>query len=131
MNAGTFVTSCDVLKNDSVMARFVIIIAWVVALAAPASAQTSKEQDTRAAAPSANKATASMSEGEVRKVDKDGGKLTIKHGPLANLDMPGMTMVFRVRDPAMLSQVKEGDKIKFVADRVDGAITVMQLEVVK
>jgi Cu/Ag efflux protein CusF len=72
-----------------------------------------------------------MSEGEVRRVDKDGGKLTIKHGPLANLDMPGMTMVFRVKDPAMLDQVKEGDKIKFVADRVAGAITVLQLEVVK
>jgi Cu(I)/Ag(I) efflux system periplasmic protein CusF len=108
------------------MIRFITLMACAM-LAAPALAQTSKNQDTRAAAPS----TAAMSEGEVRKVDKDGGKLTIKHGPLANLDMPGMTMVFRVKDPAMLSQVKEGDKIKFVADRVNGAITVQQLEVVK
>src|SRR5450631_202775 len=59
-----------------------------------------------------------MADGEVKKVDKDAGKLTIKHGPLTNLDMPGMTMVFRVKDPSMLDQVKEGDKIRFVADRV-------------
>ena len=72
-----------------------------------------------------------MTDGEVKKVDKDAGKLTIKHGPLTNLDMPGMTMVFRVKDPAMLDQVKEGDKIRFVADRVNGAITVVELKPVK
>jgi Cu/Ag efflux protein CusF len=72
-----------------------------------------------------------MTDGEVKKVDKDAGKLTIKHGPLTNLDMPGMTMVFRVKDPAMLDQVKEGDKIRFVADRVNGAITVVELKAVK
>jgi Cu(I)/Ag(I) efflux system periplasmic protein CusF len=72
-----------------------------------------------------------MTDGEVKKVDKDAGKLTIKHGPLTNLDMPGMTMVFRVKDRAMLDQVKEGDKIRFVADRVDGAITVVELKPVK
>ena len=72
-----------------------------------------------------------MADGEVKKVDKDAGKLTIKHGPLTNLDMPGMTMVFRVKDPAMLDQVKEGDKIRFVADRVNGAITVVELKPAK
>jgi len=71
-----------------------------------------------------------MTDGEVKKVDKDAGKLTIKHGPLTNLDMPSMTMVFRVKDPAMLDQVKEGDKIRFAADRVNGAITVVELKVV-
>ena len=69
-----------------------------------------------------------MSDGEVRKIDKEAGKITIKHGPLANLDMPGMTMVFRVKDPAMLDRVKEGDKIKFVADRMNGSLTVVQME---
>jgi Cu(I)/Ag(I) efflux system periplasmic protein CusF len=113
------------------MVRLIIAAATAMVLVTPAFAQTSKDQATGAAAPSASQTTASISEGEVRKVDKDGGKLTIKHGPLANLDMPGMTMVFRVKDPAMLSQVKEGDKIKFVADRVNGAITVLQLEIVK
>jgi len=72
-----------------------------------------------------------MTEGEVKKVDKDTGKLTIKHGPLTNLDMPAMTMVFRVKDPTMLDQVKEGDKIRFVADRVNGAITVVELKPAK
>jgi Cu/Ag efflux protein CusF len=75
-----------------------------------------------------NSASAPISDGEVRKVDKEAGKITIKHGPLANLDMPGMTMVFRVKDPAMLDRVKEGDKIKFVADRMNGSLTVIQME---
>jgi Cu/Ag efflux protein CusF len=60
--------------------------------------------------------------------DKSAGKVTIKHGPVANLDMPPMTMVFRVKDPAMLDQVKEGDKIKFNADRIDGALTVTAIQ---
>jgi len=74
---------------------------------------------------------AALSEGEVKKIDKDAGKITIKHGPLANLDMPGMTMVFRVKDSAMLEQVKAGDKIRFTAEKVGGALTVTVLEAVK
>lgn len=69
-----------------------------------------------------------LSDGEVKKIDKDAGKITIKHGPLARLDMPGMTMVFRVKDPVMLEQVKPGDKIKFDADKVNGALTVTTLQ---
>ena len=69
-----------------------------------------------------------LSEGEVKKVDKDQGKLTIKHGPLANLDMPAMTMVFRAKNPAMLDQVKPGDRIRFLVEKVNGALTVTRLE---
>ena len=69
-----------------------------------------------------------MSHGEVKKVDNAAGKLTIKHGPLKNLDMEAMTMVFKVKDPAMLSQVKVGDKIDFVAEEIDGALTVTKLQ---
>lgn len=69
-----------------------------------------------------------LSAGEVKKVDKDAGKITIKHGPLANLSMPAMSMVFRVKDPAMLEQVKAGDKIRFVAEKVDGALTVVTMQ---
>lgn len=69
-----------------------------------------------------------MTQGEIRKVDKDAGKLTIKHGPLTNLEMPAMTMVFRVKDPAMLDKVREGDKVRFVASREKGEITVIHLE---
>ena len=72
-----------------------------------------------------------LSDGEVRKVDKDAKKITIKHGPLATLDMPPMTMVFQVKDPAMLEQVKAGDKIKFQAEKVGGAYTVTKIEPAK
>jgi Cu(I)/Ag(I) efflux system protein CusF len=72
-----------------------------------------------------------LSDGEVRKVDKDAKKITIKHGPLANLDMPPMTMVFQVKDPAMLDQVKAGDKVKFQAEKVGGSFTVTKIEPAK
>lgn len=72
-----------------------------------------------------------MTDGEVKKVDKDGGKVTIKHGEIKNLDMPGMTMVFRVKEAAMLDQLKAGDKIKFAADNVNGKLTVTQVEMAK
>ena len=74
------------------------------------------------------KSTAQMSEGEVRKIDKGAGKVTIKHGPIENLGMPPMTMVYRVKDPAMLDQLKAGDKIDFVADKINGAYTVTQIK---
>jgi Cu(I)/Ag(I) efflux system protein CusF len=72
-----------------------------------------------------------MSEGEIRKVDPSAKKLTIKHGELKNLDMPAMTMVFQVKDPAMLDKVKTGDKVKFRADKVNGAFTVVEIETIK
>lgn len=71
---------------------------------------------------------AEMSEGEVRKVDKAGQKITLRHGPLKNLDMPPMTMVFQVSDPALLEKVKAGDKVRFVAANPGGKLTVTQIE---
>ena len=73
-------------------------------------------------------ASDSMSSGEVKKVDKSAGKMTIKHGPLQNIGMDAMTMVFRVKDPAMLEQVKAGDKINFVAEDLNGQLMVSKLE---
>src|SRR5688572_12582218 len=70
---------------------------------------------------------AAFSDAEVRKVDKEAGKVTLKHGPIANLDMPPMTVVFRVKEPAMLDKVKAGDKVKFKAEKVQGAYTVTEL----
>lgn len=84
----------------------------------------------RSATARAAEAGVPMNDGEVRKIDKDAGKITIKHGPLPAFDMPGMTMVFRVKDPAALEQVKAGDKIRFAVDKVNGAFTVMKLVVV-
>lgn len=68
-----------------------------------------------------------MVKGEVVKVDKAAGKVTLKHGPIKKLDMDGMTMVWRVADPAMLDKVKPGDHIEFDADRVNGALTVTKI----
>jgi Cu/Ag efflux protein CusF len=65
--------------------------------------------------------------GTVKKVDAEAGKITIDHGPIKRLDMDRMTMVFRVADPDMLKQVKAGDRIRFDADRVNGAITVTKM----
>src|SRR5687767_6224971 len=85
----------------------------------------------RKAAAGATQPADAMAEGEVRKVDKDAKKITIKHGPLEKLDMPAMTMVFQVSDPAMLDQVKAGDKVKFQAEKVGGAFTITKLEAAK
>lgn len=105
------------------------ILAAVLAFA-PAAALHAQSPADHAAhhAPAASAAAASRSDGEVRKVDKAQGKLTLRHGPIANLDMPGMTMVFKVADPRMLESVKEGDKVKFSADRINGVFTVTAIE---
>lgn len=71
---------------------------------------------------------APMTDAEVRKVDLDAKKITLKHAEITNLGMPAMTMVFRVADVAMLEGVKTGDKVKFSADRVDGAFVVTAIE---
>lgn len=72
-----------------------------------------------------------LTDGEVRKIDKDAKKLTLRHAPIKNLDMPAMTMVFQVKDLAMLDQVKVGDKVKFQAEKIGGALTVTQIEAAK
>lgn len=112
--------------------KFAISLAALAATLAlgTAPAQAANEHDAHhAAEPAAAAATDAYAEGTVKKVDKAAGKLTISHGPLARLDMPPMTMVFRASDPAMLDKVKAGDKIRFVADRVGGVFTVTALEV--
>lgn len=74
---------------------------------------------------------AAMTDGEVKKVDQEAGKVTIKHGDIKHLDMPGMTMVFQVKDAALLDKVKAGDKVTFTAEKADGAIVVTAIEAVK
>jgi Cu(I)/Ag(I) efflux system periplasmic protein CusF len=103
------------------MRRFAALLA--AALLAATSAFAASHQATAG--------KAAMSEGEVRKVDKGAGKVTIKHGPIANLEMPPMTMVFRVKESAMLDQVKAGDAIRFKAEKVDGNYTVTELKPAK
>jgi Cu/Ag efflux protein CusF len=84
------------------------------------------------ALPKMSVAQSAMINGQVTKIDESAGKITLKHGPIKKLDMEdGMTMVFRAQDPAMLKQVKVGDKVKFDADSVNGQITVTKIEVSK
>jgi Cu(I)/Ag(I) efflux system periplasmic protein CusF len=81
------------------------------------------------ALPKMGLAQSTMVNGQVTKIDESAGKITLKHGAIKKLDMEdGMTMVFRVQDPAMLKQVKVGDKVRFDADRVNGQITVTKIE---
>ncbi|MFN0162797.1 MAG: copper-binding protein [Burkholderiales bacterium] len=86
------------------------VAALVAALAFPVAAQTP------------------LADAEVRKIDKERGRITLKHGEIKNLDMPPMTMVFRVKDPAFLDQVKEGDRIGFTAEKIGGQYTVTGIE---
>lgn len=76
-------------------------------------------------------AQAATTEGEVRKVDTAQRKITLKHGEIKNLDMPPMSMVFSVKDPALLTKVKAGDKVRFAADKIDGTYTVTAIEPVR
>jgi Cu(I)/Ag(I) efflux system periplasmic protein CusF len=73
-----------------------------------------------------------LADGEIRKVDKKAKTVTIKHGPIQAIDMPAMTMVFQVKDPAMLNKVKAGDKVKFQAEMLAGGkATVTTIEKTK
>lgn len=75
--------------------------------------------------------TAPLTDGEIRNVDAAAEKLTVKHGRIENLGMSPMTMVFRVKDPAFLTLVKTGDKVKMTVERVDGALTIVALQLVR
>lgn len=76
-------------------------------------------------------AAAEMTDGEVRKVDMDAKKITIKHGAIRNLDMPPMTMVFQIKDSAMLEKVQKGDKVKFTAAMSGSAMVVTEIQVAR
>ncbi len=107
--------------------RMIMVAALGTALAAPVWAQ--KPAADHAAHHGAGEAA--LADGEIRRVDKDAKKITIRHGPMPSLDMPPMTMVFQVKDPAMLEQVKAGDKVKFQAEKLGGAFTVTRIEAAK
>ena len=75
--------------------------------------------------PAKTNAEASLTEGLVKKIDKSAGKVTVSHGPLPN-GMPAMTMVFKVKDMAWLDQMRDGGKIRFAADQINGAMTIVR-----
>jgi Cu/Ag efflux protein CusF len=108
--------------------RVVHAIATVVALiATPYAAAQSTDHQSHHVAQSTS-AASEMAQGEVRKVDKEAGKITLKHGELKSLEMPPMTMVFQVQDKALLDKVKAGDKVRFAAAKIGGQLTVTALE---
>ncbi len=76
-------------------------------------------------------AATDMADGEVRKIDRESKKITIRHGEIKNLEMPGMTMVFQVKDLAILDNVQAGDKVMFRAEKSGGAIVVTAIQVAK
>ena len=97
----------------------------LVPAAVPASDAPAKAE-AKAKAPAAP-----LTAGEVKKVDREAKKVTIRHGPIENLKMPPMTMVFRVKDPAMLEGLEPGAKIRFRAEEADGGYLVTRLQKAK
>lgn len=83
------------------------------------------------ASAAAAQAALPMTEAEVRKVDLDARKITLKHGEIKNLGMPPMSMVFQVKDPSVLGKFKAGDKVQFTAENINGAYTVIMIEPLK
>lgn len=73
----------------------------------------------------------SMTDGEVKKVDLENGKITIKHGDIKHLDMPGMTMVFTAKDKSLLTGIKAGDKVKFMVINEGGKMVVTDIQPVR
>ena len=119
---------------NKILTRGMIVAALgglIAAAAAPAIAQPKPEEHSAHHPASAASAAADMTEGEVRKVDKEAKKLTIKHGEIKNLDMPPMTMVFQVKDGALLDPWKVGDKIRFVAEKTPSGFAVVAIEAAK
>jgi len=122
------------MKSTLVIALALLAPAW------PSLAQTHHHEHAATPAPtaapgathtaSATPAPASglpVVDAEVRRVDMGTGKVTLKHGDIPNLDMPPMTMVFQVQDPALLRPFKPGDKVRFTAEKIKGAYTVIEL----
>lgn len=108
-----------------------ILAAAVLATTFGAHAQSSPASGAEHSSHHQASTAAAQSDGEVRKVDKEQGKVTLRHGPLQNLDMPAMTMVFKAADPKLLDGLKEGDKVKFTAEKVNGAFTVTTIQPAK
>jgi len=103
-----------------------LLAALALALLTPLAAVADDTHHKPATATGAT--SADMTDGEVRKIDLEAGKITLKHADIKNLDMPGMTMVFVVKDKAMLDKLKTGDKVKFSAIIDAGKITVIDIQ---
>ena len=113
------------------MNRFPIFCASAALTLAAGFATAQSHEHTQHPAPTGTPtatADAALTPGIIKKIDKEAGKLTIQHGRISNLNMPAMTMAFKVKDAAMIDQVKPGDQINFVVERVNGTLTVTRLK---
>jgi Cu/Ag efflux protein CusF len=107
------------------------IVPLLLVALAPAFASAQHAHPAPAAQPAAQAAAKDASDGEVRKVDKANGKITIKHGDIPNIRMGPMTMTFGVKSAAMLDAVAAGDKVKFRVEEIKGDYVVTFLEKAK
>ncbi|MBI2746485.1 MAG: copper-binding protein [Burkholderiales bacterium] len=107
-----------------------LTLSLLLSVAGPALAHETGSAHGHDAAAS-SKAAKPLVEAVVRTVDKSAKKITLRHGEIPNLDMGPMTMVFQVQDPALLDKVKPGDNVRFTADQIKGAYTVLTIEPVQ
>jgi Cu/Ag efflux protein CusF len=114
------------LKRNLISSIFLVI-----SLAMPLAAVAQSGHDAHHVAAAATAPESALSEGVVRKIDKKAGEVTIAHGPLVNLGMPKMTMTFKLKSPALIEGVKEGSNVRFVADNVNGELTIVALYMAK
>ena len=112
-----------------------LLAALTLTLSAPLAARADQKHHPAAAAGATATATApataaatDLTDAEVRKIDLEAGKITLKHADIKSLDMPAMTMVFGVKEKAMLDKLKTGDKIKFKAINDGGKFTVTEIQ---
>ena len=126
------------MKHTLTLSALAVLLASGIALAASGKnddhsghaghgASTPASTSARTPATSAL-ASKDLAEAEVRTINKEAGKITLKHGEIKNLDMGAMTMVFQVTDKTMLDKVKEGDKVNFTAEKIRGQYTVTGIE---
>lgn len=113
----------------NIIQKFITVSALALGIVLPVSsmAQTAMDHskmDMSQTAPA-------MTEGEVKKVDLETGKITIKHGVIKHLDMPGMTMVFTAKSKSLLTEIKSGDKVKFMVINEGGKMVVTDIQPVK
>lgn len=111
--------------------QFLAVLAFAILLAPIRAAAQGSAPPDGAAQPepaAAAPADVGLSDGEVRRVDKDAQKVSLRHGPIPHLGMGEMTMVFRVADPAWLDALKFGDRIRFRAEKVGGLFTITAIE---
>lgn len=108
-----------------------ILTARAVLAAVLTTATALASLPARAQTPAPAEAAPEMADAEVRRIDLENGRITLRHGPIKNLDMPPMTMVFEVKDRAVLGGLKPGDKVRFRADKEGSRYTVTALEAVR